>query len=136
MSWHAVCVAAALWLCAVRREALSVASNSSCVETFQCFDAEYPECVNDTTVTDQPIQGTVRDMLCYNLANSIYTCTVSIGSRQGSLLNADDFSELLTELVCHHLNRSTTPFLCWVFSQSMNVTSECNRYVHHIPFLY
>ena len=62
--------------------------------------------------------------------------TVLVGSREGVLLDIDvqDFSQLLTQLVCHHLNRSTTPPLCWVFSQSMNVTSERNRYVHNTPF--
>ena len=61
---------------------------------------------------------------------------VLIGWREGAPLDIDvqDFSQLLTQLVCHHLNRSTTPPLCWVFSQPMNVTTECNRYVHNTLF--
>ena len=65
MSWHvaAVCVVAAglLWLCAVSRGALGATnSSSSCIEAFQCFDAEFPSCSNGTTaIADQPIQGKI-----------------------------------------------------------------------------
>ena len=147
MNWFGVCVlyvvAAALWLCDLSRETLGVASNnnSTCIEpSLQCFDAEYPECADNVTdIIDQPIQGIYRTArwctsLCYvtsvlYLSVHAYAHAVLIGSRQGSLLDSDDFSQLLTELVCHHLNRSTTPPLCWVFSQlSTNVTAECNRY--------
>ncbi len=140
MSWHVVVCATVIWLCAASREALSVATNgSSCIEAFQCFDGEYPECSNDTAaIADQTIQGRrvykwIGDVMRAYL--SVWACarTVWIGSRQGALLDIDveDFSQLLTQLVCHHLNRSTTPPLCWIFSHSMNVTSECNRYVHN-----
>lgn len=62
MSWSVavVCVVATgvLWLCTVNRGALGAATNSSCIEAFQCFDAEFPGCSNDTAaIADQPIQG-------------------------------------------------------------------------------
>lgn len=74
-----VCVAVVLWLCAERREALTITnSSSSCVEIYQCFDIEYSECVNDTTAIAQPVNGMV---VCFTVAlamTMLYICIPSI----------------------------------------------------------